>query len=472
MVHLPSSYLIALASALLLSGCAGFAKKTATPAPVALPTQWSQPSSSNATAAQLAWKDFVRDPALQSLIRQALENNRDLRIATLNIEQARAQVQLRRADQLPTVNVGITGSRVTTGQSTPISSNYTGGLSLPVMPVWELDFFGRLGSLKEAAQAQFLASEQSRHAVQISLIAGVAQAWLNWQTTDALLKLTQQTLSLREDGLRLTRLRHENGAASALDLELATSLTASTRAALAEQQRQRQLDLNALSLLVGAAPANPPILSDRDASDRSPAFDALSDVPLGLPSTVLLQRPDVQAAEYQLRSMNAQIDAARAAFLPRISLTSSVGSASTSLSGLFKSGSWGWAIAPQAVLPIFTGGRNEAGLDSAQINRDIAIAQYDKAIQTAFREVNDALAGRQTLGDQLAAQQALVQSETQRLKLAELRLAQGVSTQLDWLDAQRSLYAAQQSELLVRAALAQNRVALYKALGGGGLSTP
>jgi multidrug efflux system outer membrane protein len=472
MVHFPRSRLIALACALLLSGCAGFSKKAATPASVALPTQWSQPSLGDTSAAQLAWRDFVRDPALQILIRQALENNRDLRIATLNIEQARAQVQLRRADQLPTVNVGITGSRVTTGQSTPISSNYTGGLSLPVMPVWELDFFGRLGSLKDAAQAQFLASEQSRHAVQISLIAAVAQAWLNWQTTDAQLRLTQRTLALREDGLRLTRLRYDNGAASALDLESATSLTASTRAVLAEQQRQRQLDLNALSLLVGAAPATPLTLPERDDSERLLTFDALSDVPLGLPSTVLLQRPDVQAAEYQLRSMNAQIDAARAAFLPRISLTSSVGSASTSLSGLFKSGTWGWAIAPQAVLPIFTGGRNEAGLDSAQVNRDIAIAQYDKAIQTAFREVNDALAGRQTLGDQLTAQQALVQSETQRLKLAELRLAQGVSSQLDWLDAQRSLYAAQQSELLVRAALAQNRVALYKALGGGGLSTP
>jgi multidrug efflux system outer membrane protein len=198
----------------------------------------------------------------------------------------------------------------------------------------------------------------------------------------------------------------------------------------------------------------------------------LSEIPLGLPSEVLLKRPDVQAAELQLKAMNAQIEAARAAFLPRIALTSSVGSASSALSGLFKSGSWGWSIAPQALLPIFDAGRNQAGLDSARVGRDIAIAQYEKAIQAAFREVNDALAGRATLGQQLAAQQALVTAETERLRLAELRLAQGVSSQLDWLDAQRSLFAAQQSEWQVRSALAQNRVALYKALGGGAMSAP
>ncbi len=440
---------------------------------LALPAQWDaldQPGETGRTAAALPWQDFVRDKVLQGLIAQALVNNRDLRVATLNMAQAQAQFQIRRADQFPTVNAGVTGSRVTTGESQPVKASYTGGVMIPLSPSWELDLFGRVASLKDAALSQYLASEQTRQAVQISLVASVAQAWFNLQASEALLELTAQTLSTRDDSLRLTQLRYDQGVASALDMSAARSLAAGARAALAQQERQKQLDLNALTLLVGLAPGEPLSLPARADAVVQPGRDVLADVPLGLPSAVLLQRPDVQAAEWQLKAANAQIGAARAAFFPRISLTSSVGSASSELSALFRAGSWGWAVAPQALLPIFDAGRNQAGLDAARVGRDIAVAQYEKAIQTAFREVNDALAGRATLDAQLAAQQALLQAETERARLADLRFEQGVAGQLDVLDAQRSLFAAQQADIQTRLAWLQNRVALFKALGAGGIA--
>ena len=454
-----------LATSLVLTACS-LTPEWERPA-LALPAQWGQAGVTDRTAAALPWKDFVRDPALQGLIGQALANNRDLRVATLNIGQAQAQFQIRRADQWPTVNAGVTGSRATTGDNQAIKASYTGGLMIPVSPSWELDLFGRVASLKDAALSQYLASEQTRHAVQISLVASVAQAWFNLQASDALWRLTQQTQATRDDSLRLTQLRHAQGVASGLDLSAAQSLAAAARAALAQQERQKQLDLNALSLLVGLAPGEPLNLPVRHDAAWPLERDALAEVPLGLPSAVLLQRPDVQAAEWQLKAANAQIGAARAAFFPRISLTSSVGSASSELSALFRAGSWGWSVAPQALLPIFDAGRNQAGLDSARLGRDIAVAQYEKAIQTAFREVNDALAGRATLDTQRAAQQDLLQAETERARLADVRFAQGVASQLEVLDAQRSLLAAQQADIQTRAAWLQNRVALFKALGGG-----
>lgn len=454
-----------LAASLMLAGCA-LTPEYERPA-LALPAQWTQTGVNDRTAAALPWKDFVRDPVLQGLIGQALANNRDLRVATLNIAQAQAQFQIRRADQFPTVNAGVTGSRVTTAQDQPIKASYTGGLTIPLSPSWELDLFGRVASLKDAALSQYLASEQTRHAVHISLVASVAQAWFNLQASEALLQLTAQTLSTRDDGLRLTQLRYDQGVASALDLSAAQSLAAAARVALAQQDRQKQLDRNALTLLMGQAPGEPLNLPTHQGAAWMAGSNALAEVPLGLPSTVLLQRPDVQAAEWQLKAANAQIGAARAAFFPRISLTSSIGSASGELSALFRAGSWGWAVAPQALVPIFDAGRNQAGLDAARVGRDIAVAQYEKAIQMAFREVNDALAGRATLDAQVAAQQALLKAETERARLADLRFEQGVAGQLDVLDAQRSLFTAQQADIQTRAAWLQNRVALFKALGGG-----
>lgn len=450
----------------LLAGCSQFQpyERPAT----ALPTSWpTAPAASpvtsattNAAAAPAAWTALVTDPALRTLVEQALQNNRDARIASLQVAQVRAQYQIRDAARWPTINLGLTGSRQTVGENEPIKSTLTGGLQVAG---WELDLFGRVESLKEVALAQYLASEETRRSTHLSLAAAVVSGWLNLQASDALLALTRQTLASREEALRLTQLRLRHGAASALDLRLAESLTESARAALAQQQRQRMLDRHALALLVGQ-PVDQPLADVPGSPDAS--WQALADVPVGVPSTVLLNRPDIRAAEQQLAAAQAQMGAARAAFFPRVSLTASVGSASSELSGLFKGGTWGWALAPQALLPIFDGGANRAGLESAQSGRDLALAQYEKAIQVAFREVNDALASRGTLEAQLTAQQGLVQAEAERLRLSELRLRQGVASQLEVLDAQRSLFGARQALLQVRFALAQNRVALFKATAG------
>ncbi len=451
---LPS--LAPLAAALLLAGCS-FAPTYERPAaPIA--AAWPSPGVAEGTpAAEMDWREFVQDARLREAIGLALANNRDLRVATLNIEQVRAQYQIQRAARLPTVNGAASGTRQSSSDG-DITNAFTAGLA---MSGWEIDFFGRIASLKEAALAQFLASEEARNAAQTSLVASVASTWLSLQTSDELLALTQRTLQTREDSLRLTQLRFKSGVVSALDLRQAESLLAAAQGTLAQQQRQRALDLNALTLLVGQpVPASAlPVASD--------AAVALSDVASGLPSEVLMRRADVRAAEQQLMAANANIGAARAAFFPRISLTASVGSASSELSGLFKSGSWGFSLAPQALLPIFDAGRNQAGLEVAKAQRDIAVAQYEKSIQTAFREVADALAGRDTLGEQWTAQQAQAQAESERFRLADLRYRNGVASYLDVLDAQRSLFGIQQALSQTRLAQQQNRVALYKALGGG-----
>lgn len=430
---------------------------------VALPAAWPVASATSAAVpgTPLAWDAVVTDATLRSLIAKALANNRDVRVAALQVAQLRAQADARDAVRWPTVNAGVTNSRQTVGENEPIKSNLTAGLQVTA---WEVDFFGRLQSLKEAALAQYLAAEQSQQSTQLSLVAGVATAWLNLQTSDALLALTQQTLASREQALRLTRLRQQNGVASALDLRLAESLTASAQVVLAQQQRQRALDRHALALLVGQPVDHP--LTDAELRPATDITRTLAEVPVGVPSSVLLSRPDVRAAEQQLAAANANMGAARAAFFPRVSLTASLGSASSELSGLFKGGTWGWALAPQALLPIFDGGANQANLSAAGAARDVALAQYEKAIQTAFKEVNDALGSRTSLADQLQAQQALVGAEGERLRLAELRLRQGVSSQLEVLDAQRSLFAAQQALLQVQTAQVLNRVALFKATAG------
>jgi multidrug efflux system outer membrane protein len=451
--------LAALLAAGVLAGCSQFQPYQRPDTP--MPAAWAG-SEAGAQTAPLAWEDFVSDPALRALVQKALDNNRDARIAALQVEQLRAQHRIREAARLPMVAAGVTGSRATTGESEPISSTYTAGLQVTG---WEIDFFGRLASLQESARAQYLASEEALRSTRIGLVAGVASGWLNLQSSDALLRLTQQTLATREESLRLTRLRFEAGTASALDLRQAESLVESARVTLAQQLRQRAQDLNALTLLVGQ-PLDQPLAEAQLMPARTAAGDVVAEVPVGLPSRVLLERPDIRAAEQKLAAANAQIGAARAAFFPRIALTASVGSASSELSGLFKSGRWGWTLAPQALLTIFDAGANRANLASAQAEREITLAQYEKAIQTAFREVNDALAGRDTLATQLASQQALVRAETERLRLATLRERQGVASQLEVLDAQRSQFAAEQALVQTRYALLQARVALFKATGG------
>lgn len=455
----------ALAAAAVLAGCSLIPSYERPAAPVA--NQWPDAKAAAATttsAADLDWQDFIGDANLRELIRLALANNRDLRLAVLNIEQTRAQYQIRRADQLPTVSAAVTGSRQSTSEiDKSITSSYTAGLSIPASAAWELDFFGRLGSLKEAALAQYLATEEARKATQISLIASVASTWLSLQANTELLDLAQRTQATREDSLRLSRLRFDNGATSSLDLWQAESLAAAARVTAAQQQRLRTQDINALTLLLGQTVPEP-LLRAANAAQPTALF---KDLPVGLPSEVLTRRPDIRQAEQQLIAANANIGAARAAFFPRITLTAFAGSASSNLDNLFKSGTWGWTLAPSALVPIFDGGRNRANLESARAGREIAVAQYEKAIQTAFREVADTLAGRATLGEQLKAQQAQATAEEERAKLAELRYRNGIASSLDLLDAQRSLFAVQQLVAQTRLAQQQNQVALYKVLGGG-----
>ncbi len=452
---------IALAAAALLAGCSMAPKyeRPGAPVPGAFPYA---AGSSGTPAAALPWEAFFADERLRRLIGIALANNRDLRVAILNIEQARAQYDIRRADRLPTVGAQVSGSR-TPNSSGGITSVYTAGLAFSA---WEIDLFGRVASLSEAALAQYLGTEEGRKAVQMSLVATVANTWLNLIADNELFELTQQTLGTREESLRLSRLRFENGVTSEIDFRLAESLAESARTTLAQLTRQRALDLNALALLLGQ-----PVPADFQAPAATDTVQ-LPDVPAGTPSEVLTARPDVRQAEQQLVAANANIGAARAAFFPRISLTAGVGTASSQLSELFRGGSWGWTVAPNLLLPIFDAGRNRAGLASANAGRDIAIAQYEKAIQVAFREVSDGLAGRATFVDQLKAQTRVAEAEAVRFKLSQLRYNNGVASYLDLLDAQRSLFAARQALVQTRLAQLQNQVQLYKALGGGWTPAP
>ena len=416
----------------------------------------------SAPASSLAWQDFFVDAELKRLIELALANNRDLRVAVLNIERTRAQYQIRRADQFPSVSGVLSGSR-TPAANDDRSNLYSVGLAVTA---YELDFFGRVSSLKEAALDQYLATQEGRKTAQISLIGAVANSYLSLLADVELLDLTRQTLATRDDSLKLSKLRFDNGVTSELDYRQSESLAEAARVAYAQQQRQRALDENALTLLVGQPLADELPTAGGSATPLAQA-QTMADVPAGLPSELLIHRPDIRQAEQLLLAANANIGAARAAFFPRIALTVGAGSASSQLSGLLKSGSWGWTMAPQLVLPIFDAGRNQAGLDSARAERDIAVAQYEKAIQTAFREVADALATRATLGDQLRAQQAQADAEAVRFRLSDLRYQNGIASSLDLLDAQRALFGAQQAVVQTRLAQLQSQVTLYKTLGGG-----
>jgi NodT family efflux transporter outer membrane factor (OMF) lipoprotein len=446
-----------LALAMLMTGCVNLAPKYERPSlPVAAAFPEASPAA-GAAAASIGWQKYFADARLQELIRMALANNRDLRVAVANIEQARAAWQIRRADQFPTVNAAVTGSR-TPGKDDSITSVYTAGLGVSA---FELDLFGRVRNLSQAAQAQFLATEEAARVVRIGLVASVANAYLATLADDELLTLITSTLATRQESLRLVQLKFNQGVVSKVDLDQAVSLVETAKVALAAQQRQGAADRNLLTLLVGqplpaALPPATPL-----------ATTMLADLPAGLPSDLLTTRPDVRGAEQQLIAANANIGAARAAWFPRISLTGTAGSASTELSGLFKGGSFAWTFAPQAVLPIFDAGRNQANLEATRAGREIALAQYERTLQSAFREVADSLAGRATLADQLRAQSAQAEAERSRLRLADLRYRNGVASYLEVLDAERSLFTAQQSVVQVRALQTQNLVTLYKVLGGG-----
>lgn len=439
-----------------LGGCAAPTPPLTLPAaPVApaFPNAASSPQSGLKAASATGWQEYFPDPSLRQVIGQALANNRDLRVAVLNIEAARAVLGQRNADLWPTLNAGASAVRGT-GSNGHVAGTYTAGLTVSA---WELDLFGRIRAGSDAAAAQLAASEEGRRAAQVALVASVAQAWLALCADDELLEIARNTVKSREQSLQLTQLRYQHGTASELDLRQAQSLAASAQAALAQFTRQRELDLNALTLLVGQ-----PLAVTTLPRIQSLAF---AEVPTGLPSEVLLQRPDVRQAEQLLVAANANIGAARAAYWPRISLTGSLGTASTQLGDLFKDGAWSFAA--QLLMPIFDAGRTESLVRGATAQRDIALAQYERAIQAAFRDVADALAGRATLMDQLRALEVQRQAEAARLQLVQVRVDNGVGTTLELLDAERSLFAAAQAEVQTRLAEQQSRIAMYRALGGG-----
>ena len=419
----------------------------------------------NVPVAELGWKAFFRDARLQQLIDIALENNLDLRIATLNVEAFRAQYRVQRAGLLPSVSADGAMSRSHTpenlsplGQGS-VASQYSATLGVS----WELDLFGRVASLRDQALEQYFASEAAQRSAKVSLIAAVANAWLALQADQALLQVSQDTLKTYEESLALTQRSYDVGVASALALSQSRTAVESTRGAVAAYTRQVAQDRNALALLLGqAVPEELVTLSGVES-------DVLAEVPAGLPSDLLQNRPDILQAEHQLRAANANIGAARAAFFPRIGLTGAAGFASGDLSNLFGSGSDYWSFSPSISVPIFNAGRLRANRDYAEVSKNIQVAQYEKAIQVAFREVNDGLAARATYSDQVQAQRDLLSSSTEYYGLAERRYRGGVDNYQSLLDAQRQLFSAHQQLIGSRLAQLVSEVNLYKALGGGWL---
>jgi multidrug efflux system outer membrane protein len=416
-------------------------------------------------ARDIGWRDFFVDANLQRLIAAALANNRDLRVAVLNIERARAQYRIQRADLLPAINASGSFTREKLPPAEIFApTSFTGNIYQAGVGIsaYELDLFGRVRSLTHAALEQYLAQEEARRSAQLSLIAEVANAYLTLASDRELQRLAQQTLQSQEASFNLVQHTHDAGSTSGLDLAQAQTTVEQARADLARYEGNIAQDIDALTLLVGA-PVDPAWLPEAFDS-RTMGIDAL---PAALPSDVLLRRPDVLEAEHSLRAANGNIGAARAAFFPQITLTGNVGSASLELSDLFKAGSGAWSFAPQVTLPLFHGGALRGNLEVANVEQKIAVAQYEKAIQSGFREVADALALTATLNRQRASQEALVAATTRAYDLSTQRYKAGRDSYLTVLDSQRSNYAAQQGLIATRLAEQNNRVSLYEALGGG-----
>ena len=490
-----ASTAVALAVAVMLAGCAASGPQQ--PADAALVLQQSGvpallPVGAGAPAdtPALGWRDLVREPRLVAWVELALQNNRDLRVALLTVQRAQAQLGLADANRLPTVGLGLNASRAPNNQGQQANS-LSAGVSVST---WEIDLFGRLASLSDAARAQLLSSQAGRQAVELALVGSVLQAGLALQADDELLDLARLALTSREQTLKLTQLRESAGAASLLELQAQQTLMAQGRVALAQLTRQQAQDQNLLALLLGqpvpaiAAPTAAPTAALTAALTAAPtaaltaaqtaaptaaptaarlADEAwLTEVPAGLSSAVLLRRPDVIAAEQTMRAAQANIAAARAAFWPSISLTAQAGQASAQLAGLFQGGNFAYTLAANALLTVFDAGRRQANVDAATAAQQIAQAQYERAIQSAFRDTADALAGLATWRDQLAAQREQRDAARETARLTELKAAQGAASALERLDAQRALFAAEQAVVQVRLAELNNRVALFKALGG------
>jgi len=451
--------IVVLAGAMTLSGCQIMPTFFKPAAPV--PSNYPAGDSTTAKpVADTSWNEFFQNPDLREAISTALNNNRDLKTAVLRIEEARALYNIQRADQLPTVNAtgGVSTSRQLLAGTMRENTVYQVGLG---MAAFELDFFGRVKNLSAAALSQYMATEEARRAFQISLIGEVAKAWLTERALAEQKQLAERTYKARESSRELVKKRLDAGITNALEFQQSETLVQSARVSLLALRRQHKLAVNALTLLTGYSMKPSP----QTATLSNQAITA--DIGAGLPSDLLNHRPDIRAAEQRLRASQANIAAARAAFFPRISLTAGFGLASGDLGDLFDTSSRTWNFAPQLVLPIFDNGRNKSGLSLAEVRSNIAIADYEKTIQVAFREVADALAARATLAEEIDAQKAGRDAQFERLSLAQARYQNGIASYLDVLDAERELFNAEQALVQSQLLRLTNAVDLYRSLGGG-----
>jgi outer membrane protein, multidrug efflux system len=471
-MQMRASLSLVVASVLALGACATMAPKYVRPA-APIPSTWPQgaaypdASASDTTAADERWRDVFVDPKLQATIAQALANNRDLRVAILNVEQSRAQYRIQRSALFPTVKgaAGVTelhepGAAVGVPGAGSIDERlYALNASISS---YEVDLFGRVRSLTKAALEQYLATDEARRAAQIVIVAETATDYLTLAADRERLSVAKATLASQEASLKITRDRFNAGEASELDVSQAETLVDQARSDIAADTTLAAQDLNALNLVVGAT-----VGDDQLPDSLEGPAPIRTDLPAGMSSAVLLNRPDVLQAEHTLKADNADIGAARAAFFPTLSLTAQGGVESAQLSKLFAGGSGAWQFIPNLSVPIFDFGANQARLKSAKVQRDIAVAQYDKAIQTAFREVADALARRGTVDEQLAAQEANVAAADRAATLTKARYDRGIDPYLNYLIAERTLYAAQMTDIAAKEARYANLVSLYQALGGG-----
>jgi len=464
-------FLLSLSGIILfLGGCDMAPEYTRPEAPI--PTDWpdsqahqNEPSSQSApTAVNLEWREFYTDPKLKQIIETALNNNRDLQLAALNVEKARALYGIQQAELLPVINVTGAGSKqrsaadLTAAGQPRTTEQFNVDLGIAS---WEIDFFGRIRNLKKQALQEYLATDQARRSAQILLISETARAYLTLAVDSEKLNLARSTLETQQDVYDLIRRQYEAKIANELDLRRAQTQADAARVDVARYTQLVAQGQNALNLLAGSA-----VLEDFLSSDLA-GISPPKDISPGLPSEVLLRRPDIMAAEHQLKGAYAFVDAARVAFFPRISLTTAVGTASDELNGLFGSGNGTWSFAPQIVTPIFDA-RTWAAYRVSKSAKKIALAQYEKTIQTAFKEVADALAVRGTVDQQIAAQQSIVDSVREIYQLSNERYKNGIDSYLSVLDAQRSLYSAQQGLISLQLAKLANEVRFYAVLGGGG----
>ncbi len=461
---------VGVAGAVLLgAGCSLAPKYERPAAPVANAFgQTAEPAGGEVPAADRGWRDVFGDARLQALVSLALEHNRDLRVAALNVERVQALYRIQRAPLFPQVGAGAQATFQKLPEDLPSSAfapteQYS--LSLGVT-AWELDFFGRIRSLSEQVLQDWFATTEARRSAHLALVGQVAQAHFTERATTEQLALARQTLALVESSFAITKRAFELGTANELDLRTAESQVLTARANLAAFSQQHAQAVNALVFLIGQ-----PLPEDLPPSEPLAEATVVADLPPGLPSDLLTRRPDILAAEHGLLGANASIGAARAAFFPSISLTGQGGLSSTELGGLFSGGAVTWSFIPRLNLPIFRGGALQASLDTAEVSKRIEVARYERAIQNAFREVADALAAREAITQQLEAQRARVVAEERRYALAESRYRAGVDRYVTLLTAQRDLYSAQQQLINAELARLNNVATLYRALGGGWTET-